>query len=202
VFRLYLITDRRRMKPDPAQALESALSGLPPGAAAVQLRERDLDARQLFELGRSLSAVCDRHQARLTINDRADVGLALGVGVHLRANSIDGGDARRLLGPKALIGCSAHGPEEVLAATGADFATIGPVFDTPSKRELGTPIGLEGITRAAAASPLPLFALGGIDLHTGRLALAAGAQGLAAIRAIWDGKPASQTARFWSILNR
>jgi len=202
-FRLYLVTDRARMKPDPAQALAAALSGLPEGAAAVQLRERDLNPRELLALGRALLPVCRAHRAPLLINDRLDVALALGAdGLHLRGKSFAADDARALLGPDKLIGISCHSREQVQAARGADFVTLGPLFDTPSKRKFGAPLGLEGFSAALVPEGPPAFALGGVNVVVGKLALGAGAFGLAAIRAAWDGDPASQTARLWAILSR
>jgi thiamine-phosphate pyrophosphorylase len=201
-FRLYLITDRRLMKPTPADAVEQALSRIPAGVAAVQLREPDLSARELLELGRALLPVCRARGAPLLVNDRLDVARALGAeGVHLRRSSVPAAEARAFLGEDALIGASCHSREELqAAAAGATFATLGPVFDTPSKRGLGTPLGLAGFAAALFPGAPPAFALGGITLATGRHALGAGASGLAAIRAVWERDPASQVARLWSIL--
>lgn len=202
MFRLYLITDRVRMKPTPEAALASALGALPPGAAGVQLRERDLNPREFLLLGERLLPICRAHKAPLLINDRLDVALALGAdGVHLREASFDAADARRALGSERLIGVSCHGREQVARASGADFVTLGPLFDTPSKRKFGQPIGLEGFAAALVPGGPRAFALGGINLLTGKLALQSGAFGLAAIRAIWDGEPASQAGRLWSILS-
>jgi thiamine-phosphate pyrophosphorylase len=201
-FRLYLITDRARMKPDPARALAAALEGIPEGSAAVQLRERDLNPRELFDLGEKLLPICRARRAPLLVNDRLDVALALGAdGVHLRQSSFEPAEVRKLLGPDRLIGASCHSREQVERARGADFITLGPLFETPSKRPFGRPLGLEGFAAARSAEGPPAFALGGINLLTGKLALGAGAHGLAAIRAIWDGAPASQTGRLWAILS-
>jgi thiamine-phosphate pyrophosphorylase len=200
-FRLYLISEVTRMKPSPVDAVARALSGVPVGGAAVQLREPNLTARQLLELGRALLPVCAARQAPLLINDRLDVARTLGCqGVHLGQRSVTVADARAFLGDEALLGVSCHSRAEVEQAQGADFVTIGPVFDTPSKRDLGSPLGLEGVRAALAMGTPPALALGGINLASARLALGAGVQGVAAIRAIWDGDPASQTARLWSIL--
>lgn len=201
-FRLYLITDRPRMKPDPVSALREALSAIPPGGAAVQLRERDLNPRELLELGKQLLPICRERSAPLLINDRLDVALALGAdGVHLRRASFAVEDARKLLGPAAQIAISCHSRDEVERARGASFVTLGPVFETPSKRGMGEPLGLEGFSAALVADGPAAFALGGISIVTGKLALQAGAHGLAAIRAFWERAPASQAARMWSILS-
>ena len=187
------------MKPSPVDALTAALGAIPPGAAAVQLRERDLNPRELLALGRALLPVCRARQAPLLINDRIDVALALDAdGVHLRTSSFDVADARHLLGSGKRVAVSCHGPQELARAQGADFVTLGPLFQTPSKKQLGQPLGLEGFAACLAPGGPPAFALGGINLLTGRLAMQHGAAGLAAIRACWDGDPAAQVARLFS----
>lgn len=184
-FRLYLITDRRQAKGgDLLAAVERALSG---GVRAVQLREKDMDGRELLELARKMRVLTSRHGAKLLINDRVDIALAAGAdGVHLGVASILPADARRLLGPDRLIGCSAHGMEELAAAEagGADFVTFGPVYTTPSKARFGPPLGVEALRRACAASGIPVFALGGVGQRNIGEVIAAGADGIAAISAI------------------
>jgi thiamine-phosphate pyrophosphorylase len=93
-------------------------------------------------------------------------------------------DARRLLGRGALVGVSCHGAEDVRRAMagGADYATFGPVFDTPSKRRYGSPVGIAAL-EAASAIGLPLIGLGGVGLENAAAVVAAGAHGIAAIRA-------------------
>ncbi len=170
-FRLYLITDRRLAEANGGllsvieRALHGAVAAAPPGAVAIQLREKDLEARALVELGAALRRVCASCRAPLIVNDRIDVAIALGAdGVHLPAQSFSPADARALLGPSRLIGVSAHRPEEVAAASaaGADFAVFGPVFDPLSKAVDTTPTGAAGLAAACAAAPLPVYALGGI----------------------------------------
>jgi thiamine-phosphate pyrophosphorylase len=184
-FRLYLVTDRLRVTGgDLLAAVERALAG---GVRAVQLREKDLPGGKLYELALAVRELTARHGARLLVNDRVDVALAAGAdGVHLGVASIPPGDARRLLGPKALIGCSTHDLRELAeaAAGGADFATFGPVYATPSKAAYGPPVGVVALRRACAASRVPVFALGGIGAGNVREVLGAGAWGVGAIGAI------------------
>lgn len=184
-FSLYLITDRKILLAGMTlpQAVRKALEG---GVRAVQLREKDLTAAERFPLARELRALTLEFDARLLINDRIDLALAVGAdGVHLGGHSLPPEEARRLLGPDRLIGVSTHHPEEVVAAgrQGADFVTFGPVYPTPSKAPFGPPAGLDRL-REACAAPLPVFALGGI--RAGRVAevLAAGAAGVALISTV------------------
>ena len=184
-FRLYLVTDRRRAAGgDLPAAVERALEG---GVRAVQLREKDLPGLELYELAVVLRAITSRHGARLLVNDRLDIALAAGAdGVHLGVASIPPGEARRLLGPEALIGCSTHDLRELAeaAAGGADFATFGPVYATPSKEAYGPPVGIEALRHACAASGIPVFALGGVGAGNVGEVLAAGAGGVGVIGAI------------------
>jgi thiamine-phosphate pyrophosphorylase len=181
---VHLITDRR-LAPELAVRLDRALAGAPPSRVAVHLREKDLAGRDLLALARSLGAVCRARGQRLLVNDRVDVALAAGAdGVHLPAAGIPPAEARRLLGPSALVGVSCHSAADVLRARdgGATYATFGPVHDTPSKRAFGAPVGVAAL-REAARLGLPLVALGGVDAGNAPEAVAAGAAGVAAIRA-------------------
>src|ERR1700684_2511368 len=109
-FRLYLITDRRVVKGgDLVAACVAALSAAPSGSVALQLREKDLPARELYELALRLREVCTRAGALLIVNDRVDVAIASQAdGVHLPFDSIGVSMARKLLGPERLIGVSSH----------------------------------------------------------------------------------------------
>jgi len=196
-FSLYLITDRRQVPGgDLVTAVRGALEG---GVRAVQLREKDLPAAELFPLARELRELTRRHGARLFVNDRLDVALAVGAdGVHLGGHSLPTATARRLLGPLALIGVSTHSESEAARAArdGADFVTFGPVYFTPSKARYGAPVGLERLSAATAVSPLPVFALGGVTAERCVDVLAAGARGAALISAILaDPDPAAAATR-------
>ncbi|HLV61064.1 MAG TPA: thiamine phosphate synthase [Fredinandcohnia sp.] len=193
-FRLYLVTDRRLVD-DLPRAVERALSALPRGAAAVQLREKDLSARALYELGLRLREVTARYGAPLLVNDRADVARAIGAdGLHLPGSGFEVADARAVLGEGALVGASGHGIDELARRTGADFATFSPVFPSPGK---GPAVGTGALSEAARAAGMPLFALGGVDAERVPEVLRAGAWGVAAIRAWLQGDPALSTARLW-----
>lgn len=196
-FSLLLITDRRTALVPLPTAVEAALAAVPPGAAAVQLREKDLGGRALAELARALLPLCRARQAPLIVNDRADLALALGLdGVHLARTSIEPADARQLLGPGALVGISCHSKAEVkVAVGGADYATLGPIFDTPSKREYGPPSGPDALAGALALG-LPLYALGGVT--PARVEAVGRAQGIAAIGAALSAPdPGRATAALW-----
>jgi thiamine-phosphate pyrophosphorylase len=182
-FRLYFVTDRHHTAGRPlVDVVHAALDG---GVRAVQLREKDLEGGALYRLAAQLRELTARYQARLLINDRVDVALAVKAdGVHLGQMSFPVAVARRLLGPGKLIGVSTHNPEEIAAAAGADFLVFGPVYATPSKAKYGEPQGLARLRQAVAQSPIPLFAIGGITVERVAEVLTNGAPGVAVISAL------------------
>jgi len=187
-FRLLLITDRKLAGRPLPEVVQEALSAVAPGSVAIQLREKDLDTRPLLDLASALLPLCRARNAPLLVNDRIDIALALGLdGVHLPHASFKANDARRQLGPEKLVGVSCHSVAEVQDAKArrASYATFGPLFDTPSKRAFGPPVGLEELGRASAVG-LPLYGLGGVTSVTALQVRQHGAVGVAAIGA-WLG---------------
>jgi thiamine-phosphate pyrophosphorylase len=185
-FSLYLISDRKAL-PKGRNLLITVEQALQGGVDAVQLRDKDLPASERLVLAQQLRDLTRRYQARLLINGSVDIALAAEAdGVHLGASSQPVTEARKLLGPTRLIGYSAHDLEELsrVAEQGADFATFSPVFFTPSKAAYGSPQGLERLASACKTSPIPVFALGGIDLQRVPTVRQTGAQGIAVISAI------------------
>jgi thiamine-phosphate pyrophosphorylase len=175
-FSLLAISDRRSLPAAlPAWCRELALAGV----EAVQLREKDLDDRDLFELA---AAVRPALGARtLLINGRADVALAAGAeGVHLPADGPPIAPLRACFGERLLLGRSTHRVEEVEAArsAGADYVTFGPVYSSPGK---GEPVGLPALRRAAAVG-IPIYALGGVKIESFEELAATGVRGVAGIR--------------------
>ncbi len=188
--RLYLVTDRRLVPGgELAQHVEAALLAAPPGTVLVQLREKDLGGRDLYDLAAALRRVTRQSGARLLINSRVDVALAAGAdGVHLPEDGLPVEAARALLGAGKLVGASAHSAARAreLAARGADLVTLGPVWATPSKAGYGAPLGPAHL---AAAPGLAIFALGGVD-DTDRAgeAIRSGAHGVGVVRAVMAAK--------------
>lgn len=148
---------------------------------AVQLRDPELPARALLALGARLREA----GARLIVNDRLDLALALRAeGVHLGRRSVSVADARALLGPGVWICVACHDRDDALRAAdaGADAVTLSPIFASPGK---GRPLGLAALRALSVALPprLRILALGGIDEGNAAACLAAGAHGVALIRA-------------------
>jgi thiamine-phosphate pyrophosphorylase len=186
-FRLCLVTDRRA---GPAGSLVAVVETcLGAGLRAVQLREKDLPAGALFRLAGELRALTWRFGARLLVNDRLDVAVAVGAdGLHLPADGLPPAAARRVLGHDRLLGASVHAAAEASAAgrEGADYVFFGPVYETPSKRAYGPPRGLDGLAEACARSPVPVLAIGGVTAERVADVARAGAAGVAVIRPLLE----------------
>lgn len=183
-FKLYLITDRHASPLPLPQAVRLALEG---GVRAVQLREKDLPIRELLALAQELRIITREFGAKLFINDRVDVAVAVKAdGIHLGTQSIPASAARKVVGKDMLIGVSTHGKEEARMADawGGDFITFGPVFSTPSKARYGPPVGLEAMRGVKSVLKLPVFGVGGIKSGNVERVLEAGADGIAMISAI------------------
>lgn len=195
-FDLYLITDRKLTRGgDLCAVLEQALDG---GVRAIQLREKDLDGKELFELADKISVLCQRYNAQLFVNDRIDVALAIdAVGVQLGVTSLPIETARALLGPGKLIGYSTHSPDEAQEAErgGADFVLFGPVYFTPSKGSYGAPQGLAPLKETVAKVALPVYAIGGIRTENLMETMETGSRGVALISAIMSAENPAAAAR-------
>ena len=150
----------------------------------IQLREKDLTTRVLYDLASKAAQITRDSFTRLLVNDRADVAQAAGAdGVHLTTRSMDTSLVRQTFGDQFLIGTSAHSLHEVQEAGQADFAVFGPVFETPSKNKIGQPQGLTKLAQVATAvKPFPVVALGGIKLENVADCFRAGSSGIAGIR--------------------
>ena len=187
---LCLITDRRRFGAAWERPLiERVRAAARAGVHLIQVRERDLEGGPLAVLtGRCVDAVRGT-PARVVVNDRLDVALAVGAdGVHLRADSMDAARVRRIVPPGFLIGRSVHTVEEAVAASGGgalDYLIFGTVFETVSKpgREAA---GLDRLARVSAATTIPVLAVGGISPSRTAGVARAGAAGVAAIGVFAD----------------
>lgn len=196
-FSLCLVTDRFQTRGRPL--LDVVDECLVAGLKAVQLREKDLTAGELYHLADSLLALASRAGARLFINDRVDVALAVGAdGVHLAGHSMPARVVRSKFPGIRLIGVSTHTLEEARAAEagGADFVLFGPIYETPSKRDR-PPQGTEPLARVAAELSIPVFAIGGVTPERVHELKSAGARGVAVISAILSAdRPGRATKAF------
>jgi thiamine-phosphate pyrophosphorylase len=201
-FSLYLITDRTQTRGRALVEVVDACMGA--GLKAVQLREKVLSALELLELARPLRDLTRQSGAKLFINDRLDVALAIAAdGVQRAHHSLPTAVIREVAGAAMLIGVSVHSLEEARTAQadGADFVLFGPVYDTPSKRPYGPPQGVDALARCAEAVTIPVFAIGGITPERVRAVKTAGARGVAVISGIIAAeRPADATKAFLEAL--
>ena len=183
--RIHVITDTVvQDRFDHVQLARLAVRG---GADTIQLRDKQLTRGEFIDVAREVLTVCREAQVPLVINDRLDVAAEIGAdGVHLGQDDTAIAEARRLLGPRAIIGGSAGTGEEVsrVVEAGADYVGFGHIFETLSKSKPGPPVGVEALRRVCGASKIPVIAIGGISPANAGDALEAGAWGIAAIGAV------------------
>jgi thiamine-phosphate pyrophosphorylase len=184
---------------DIVAAVRDAVAG---GATLVQYRDKDGDGRVLVETARALKAALAGTGVALLVNDRVDVALAAGAdGVHLGQSDMHPADARRLLGDRAIIGLTLKTADQAAQAAGlpVDYGCIGGVFATLSKRNEDPPVGLAGLSAIVAAGrargPMPLGAIAGIGEANAGAVIAAGADGIAVISALFAAPDVAAAAR-------
>ncbi|MEB3201774.1 MAG: thiamine phosphate synthase [Synechococcus sp.] len=198
--RLYLVTS-------PVPDLEAVVTAaLGAGVRLVQYRAKQaagLDDLQKLSQARALRQLCAAHGALFLVNDRIDIALAVEAdGVHLGQGDLPPAIARQLLGPDRLIGRSTHALAQLqqAVADGCDYVGVGPVHATPTKPGR-KPVGLAYVRQAATASPIPFFAIGGVDASNLAAVRAAGATRVALVRAITEAvDPAAATAQLLAAL--
>jgi thiamine-phosphate pyrophosphorylase len=177
------ITDSRSL-PAGVALIDNIARNLTAGVEWVQIREKDLAARDLFDLTKQVLDLPSSSRCKILVNTRIDVALAAGAaGAHLPTGSPPPRNWRSFTPPGFLIGVSCHTIDEVRAAQdqGADYAVFGPVFPPRSKATGLEPRGIEGLAQAVDAVSIPVLALGGITATNAEDCIQAGAAGIAAI---------------------
>ena len=190
---LYAITDRRRQQSDLLEHLSRLLRA---GLDLLQIRAKDLPARQLFQLTEAILKLPNPSGTRILVNGRVDVALAAGAhGVHLPAGAVSPSSVRSVTPKGFFIGASCHSGDEVLQAEaeGADFTVFGPVFETASKWQYGPAQGLEALGEACRRAKIPVLALGGVQLENASQCLGRGAAGIAGISLFQQSSSVNET---------
>ena len=168
------------------------------GVSAIQVRGKELSSRELTELARRIMSVGSKHGIPVIINDRVDVALAVNAqGVHLGQDDIPLLAARKILGTRKIIGISVHTIEEARKAEmgGADYAGVGTVFRTSSKKNIRGLIGIGGLSRLRSAVKIPVVAIGGIDAANARRIMETGVDGIAVLSAIMNSGDPKRTCK-------
>jgi thiamine-phosphate pyrophosphorylase len=181
--RLYFVCEARPNGEDPEALLRAALNG---GVDIVELREKELGRRAIEIAGATFRRLCDTYSALFIVND--DPALARSCradGVHVGQDDTPVSEVREQIGPDMLIGLSTHSREQIGAAAGADYISVGPIWETPTKQGRAA-VGLELIEYAGREAPLPFYAIGGIDTSNAAEVVEAGAKRLCVVRAIRD----------------
>jgi thiamine-phosphate pyrophosphorylase len=193
---LYLVTDRQLCG---ARSLEDvALQALQGGVSCVQLREKEVSTRFFVEEAQKVKSLTAQFKVPLIINDRLDVALAAHAdGIHIGQEDMPYKEARRFMGPRAIIGLSVETWDDVVTAQELDVNYLGvsPVFETPTKTDTKGSWGLEGLAGIKAYSRHPLVAIGGLNAANAEDAIMAGADCIAVVSAICAAPDPLQASR-------
>lgn len=184
-YSLYLITDRSFLKGRNLKTVvEEAILG---GTTIVQVREKNISTREFYKVSLEVKEVTNYYKIPLIINDRIDIAQAIDAdGVHLGQDDMSLTIARKILGDGKIIGISAGNLEEALEAekNGADYLGIGAVFFTGTKKDIDTPIGIDGLKEIYNKINIPAVAIGGINELNFKEVLSTGVDGISIISAI------------------
>jgi len=200
---LYLVTDRELSGVRPVEeVVTAAVRG---GVTVVQLREKNCSTLAYINLAKKLKQALSILRIPLLINDRIDVALASGAdGVHIGQSDMPYKDARRIIGPEAIIGLTVETMDQAIEAEklDADYLGVSTIFATPTKTDTINEWGIDGLKKLRAISRHKLVAIGGINPGNTRDIIEAGADGVAVVSAICaasDPRKASKELR--SIIN-
>ncbi len=180
---IYPIMDTDSLEARGFSVTKAAAAFLEGGAGILQLRHKAQWTRSVFETAREAARLCREAGALFIVDDRADIAMLLGAGLHVGQDDLPPRDARRLMGSEAVIGFSSHNVAQVCAADGepVDYLAFGPLFPTASKRNPDPVTGVEALKECRALVEKPLVAIGGITRETAAAAWAAGADSVAVI---------------------
>ncbi len=195
--RLYPILDTAALERRGFPLLLAAEAMLEGGARILQLRHKGHFTREMFDQAEYVGKLCRHFGAAWIVNDRADLAMLLGAGLHLGQDDLAPADARRLMGSGAFIGYSTHNEAQLRAAASepVDYVALGPIFATASKAKPDPAVGLEGLRAWRGLSARPLVAIGGLTLENASTTLAAGADSVAAIGGLLPGELSKKSLR-------
>ena len=186
--KIYLVTDEKAcLEKDFYSCIEEAIKG---GAGIVQLREKNISTKDLYEKALKVKEICKNYGALFIINDRLDIAQAVGAdGVHLGQSDMPIEEARKILKDKFLIGATARNVEESKRAEllGADYIGSGAIFGTSTK-DNAKKLEMEELKKIVASVKIPVFAIGGININNVGSLKNIGLQGICAVSGILSEK--------------
>lgn len=195
-YSLYLVTDKNLSKGrSNLKVVEAAARG---GITCVQFRDKEIDDRIFLAEAKELKRLLTAFSLPLIINDRVEIAGEVGAqGLHLGQGDMPISMARRILGSSITIGVSAESLEDAVRAEqdGADYIGVSPVFPTNTKKDIGAPLGLEGIKEIRRRVKIPLVGIGGINLGNAAQVIQAGADGIAVVSAIVSSTSPEEASR-------
>ena len=168
--------------------LEHVMAALAGGVGVVQLRDKTATDAEFLRIAQQLMPLTQSYNVPLIINDRISIACHLGLGLHVGLRDTPPQEARRLLGPKALLGLTIHDKVERIIQSNdwIDYVGCGPVFQTDTKLDSSSVIGLSALSRVCTLSSKPVVAIGGITPHNSKFVWKNGARGIAACGSIFD----------------
>ena len=178
----YFITDSKLSRAGNLRDVQQAVEC---GVEVVQYRNKNAETLEMYEEAVRLREIC--RDSIFLINDRVDIALAAEAdGVHLGQSDMPCLVARKLLGPKKIIGVTVHNLAEALQAEsiGADYLGVSPIFQTTTKPDAGKPAGIRLIEEIRSQVKIPIIAIGGINHSNASEVVRAGADGLCAISCV------------------
>jgi thiamine-phosphate pyrophosphorylase len=206
---LHLVTDRRQLAPGAggleavACVVDQARHAVAAGVDVIQIRERDLEARELASLVTSVVEVARGSSTRVVVNDRVDVALATGAhGVHLRGDSLDAQHVRAVAPPGFIVGRSVHSLEQAQSAGPVDYLTAGTIWPTRSHPADWPLLGLAGLEAITRAMQVPVVAIGGVAPDRFADIAAVGAAGVAGIRLFMPGDDGCRARALGEVVQR
>ena len=181
--RLYPILDTASLSARGFDPVDAAAAFLEGGAEILQLRHKSFWSRDVYAQAERIAALCRDARVPFVVNDRADYAALLGAGLHVGQDDLAPADARRVIGPAALLGFSTHNPDQMRAADAepVDYVAFGPVFPTATKDRPDPTVGTEALRTVRALTNRPRVAIGGITRANAEACWSAGADSVAVI---------------------
>jgi thiamine-phosphate pyrophosphorylase len=195
--RVYPILDTDSLEARGIELETTAAAFLDGGASILQIRHKRHWTRSAFEDARTIARLCHENGALCIVDDRADIAMLLGAGLHVGQDDLDPRDARKLIGPDAVIGFSSHTLQQLCEAGGqpVDYVALGPIFSTGSKLRPDPVVGVEEIRRCRTMLEKPLVAIGGITIENAEQVWKAGADSVAVIAGLLPPQASAMTLR-------